>query len=485
MIDVLLSFDTEDPIHPEADDALLRLCRTMADAGVPGNFFLVGEKARVLRERGRRDVLDAVAEHEVDYHGNYWFEFPECTMVYGDRLEWDEAVDRATQIELNGLHDVAEITGHWPVAWVQHQNNQAAMMPLAMRRLGVPVWNGGFGSGAMCGWLMDQLVITRNAHGMSLQGTWGGWDQDPLNPTPPERVMDPAAEFRAFQERVDQVASQHGTVVPLGHPTCWAMAEWWGWYEWDELCHYRTPEPYPRGRVFRRVPRRNAADVEAHFAWTRRVCDWLAARADVNVTTFGQILERHRERGTRWLSLDEVDAVAAACADGPRHLALADTTLSAADALGVLVHVFNSIARRATVPHQVPLQRLTGPVEAPWPARPVECGRAVLFALAGQLYDYLVTWRRLPGVMRARVDLGPAAATMLYARAWQHYRAHGTWPEKLAIEPSSDLPAAAAMEFFARPSAASSHAPPGFTPQALADRVRWQSWSYRDLAACE
>lgn len=485
MIDVFLSFDTEDPIHPEADDALLRLCRILAEAGVPGNFFLVGEKARVLRERGRRDVIEALAEHEVDYHGNYWFEFPECAMVYGERLSWDEAVETAIRYELDGLHDVAEITGQWPTAWVQHQNNVAAMMPHVFRRLGVRVWNGGFAGGPLTGWLMDQIVVTRSGHTVSLQGEWTAGDQDPLHPVSPSKVVDPAAELRAFQEQFDRLAESRSVVVPLGHPTCWVTSEWWGWYEWDQLCHYVAPQPYPRSRQFRRVPLRNPADIEAHFEWTAQAARWLAGRSDVNVTTFAEYASRYAEPGILWLSLEQVDAIAAATEAGPTHLAVGSTTLSAADVLGVFAHLFATIARRGVVPAEVPVQRLLGPVEAIYPARRTTVPRASLFTLAGTLYDYLVTHRRLPGTMRARVDLGPAAATMMYAAAWRAYRRDGAWPLELVVDPPGDLPSAAGRPFFQQPQASSSHAPPGYQSGPIADLVRRQSWSYRDLARAE
>lgn len=483
MIDVFLSFDTEDPIHPEADGALLRICRTLADAGVPGNFFMVGEKARLLRERGRRDVLEALAVHELEYHGNWWFEFPECALQYGEQRPWDEAVAYGCEIELPGLHDVAEICGQWPVAWCQHQNNCCAPMPHIMRRLGVQLWNGGFGSGPLRGWLMDQMVLTRSAHVMSLQGSWGGWHHDPLNPQPPDRVMDPEAEFRAFQERFDQIASQHGAVVPLGHPTCWAMAEWWGWYEWAELCHYRAPEPYLRHAARRRVERRSSQDIEAHFEWFKRVCDWLAARSDCHVTTFGEFAERHREPGLLWLDLEAVDAIAEASLAGPRAVAVAGTTLSAADVLGVFAHLFATITREHRIPAQVAVQRLLGPVEAPHPAAKLELAGDTPFKMAGVLYDYLVTHRRLPAVLRTVKDFGPATATMVFATAWLQHRRAETWPDKYVIEPPGELPVAAAMDFFQQPQASSSHATPGYQTSRMRDQVRWQSWSYRPFAA--
>src|SRR5262245_51375731 len=92
---VFLCFDTEDPINPEADDALLQLARLYHDAGLPACFFMVGEKARVLRERGRKEVIEALRGHEIDYHGNYWFEYPEPALVYGNRDPWDVAVQKA------------------------------------------------------------------------------------------------------------------------------------------------------------------------------------------------------------------------------------------------------------------------------------------------------------------------------------------------------------------------------------------------------
>lgn len=91
---VFICFDTENPISPESDDALLRLAQIYHDAGLPACFFFVGQKTRVLRTRGRKDILDALRGHEIEYHGNFGFEFPEPALVYGNRDPWDEAVQK-------------------------------------------------------------------------------------------------------------------------------------------------------------------------------------------------------------------------------------------------------------------------------------------------------------------------------------------------------------------------------------------------------
>jgi hypothetical protein len=64
----LLWFDTEDYIDPASDDAALRLAKELDAMGVRATFKIVGEKARVWEERGRRDVISAVALHDIGYH---------------------------------------------------------------------------------------------------------------------------------------------------------------------------------------------------------------------------------------------------------------------------------------------------------------------------------------------------------------------------------------------------------------------------------
>src|SRR5215467_8754544 len=68
---VVLWFDTEDYIEPAADDAALRIATDLEKAGVRATFKVVGEKARVLESRGRRDVIRALAQHDIGYHSNF------------------------------------------------------------------------------------------------------------------------------------------------------------------------------------------------------------------------------------------------------------------------------------------------------------------------------------------------------------------------------------------------------------------------------
>src|ERR1700683_1374313 len=68
---VVLWFDSEDYIELAADDAALRIATDLEKLGVRATFKVVGEKARVLEARGRRDVIRALAQHDIGYHSNY------------------------------------------------------------------------------------------------------------------------------------------------------------------------------------------------------------------------------------------------------------------------------------------------------------------------------------------------------------------------------------------------------------------------------
>jgi len=55
---VVLWFDTEDYILPASDDAAKRIANFLTSQGIRATFKIVGEKARFLEGRQRRDVIN-------------------------------------------------------------------------------------------------------------------------------------------------------------------------------------------------------------------------------------------------------------------------------------------------------------------------------------------------------------------------------------------------------------------------------------------
>ena len=67
---LIFSFDSEDYETPAADDAEKWWAETMTKHGIIACLCVVGELARALSERGRRDVVGAMARHEIAFHSD-------------------------------------------------------------------------------------------------------------------------------------------------------------------------------------------------------------------------------------------------------------------------------------------------------------------------------------------------------------------------------------------------------------------------------
>src|SRR3974377_2334820 len=89
---VVLWFDTEDYAEPRADDAALRIAKDLTAEGVRATFKVVGEKARVLESRGRRDVIQALSRHAIGYHSN-WHSVHPTPAEYLVRLGYIEGAE--------------------------------------------------------------------------------------------------------------------------------------------------------------------------------------------------------------------------------------------------------------------------------------------------------------------------------------------------------------------------------------------------------
>jgi len=60
MVSVVFSYDTEEYQAPWTDEATKVWTDLLTKHNLRGCFCIVGEKARVLRDRGRRDIIEAL-----------------------------------------------------------------------------------------------------------------------------------------------------------------------------------------------------------------------------------------------------------------------------------------------------------------------------------------------------------------------------------------------------------------------------------------
>jgi hypothetical protein len=138
---VLLWFNTDDYIVPQSDDAAKRLAVFLTQEGIPATFKVVGEKARVLQQRQRQDVITALAQHDIGYYSNTHSQHP-TVAEYESNLGWETGVEEFTRRERAGFDDVAHIFRKAPVAYGQPGLAWAPQAFPALQKWGVRVYLG-------------------------------------------------------------------------------------------------------------------------------------------------------------------------------------------------------------------------------------------------------------------------------------------------------------------------------------------------------
>jgi len=132
-------FDTEDFILPEADDAAMRLAEMFAARNVQATFKIVGEKARVLEERGRDDVIAALAKNDIAYHSTYHSVHPTPSEYCRD-LTWQEGVSEFTRREGAGLRTLRKVFGVNASCYGQPGGSWTPQSYAALRAFDIPLY---------------------------------------------------------------------------------------------------------------------------------------------------------------------------------------------------------------------------------------------------------------------------------------------------------------------------------------------------------
>ena len=132
-----LLMDVEDLVDPEADD-LAGICADILwEEGVPCTFCVVGEKARLLRDRGRTDVIKRMARHDIGYHTNFHSVHPTIS-EYLAPLTFADGVEEAMRREADGIRDIEQIFGMPASCFGGPGNTWGPAICEVLKRCGVP-----------------------------------------------------------------------------------------------------------------------------------------------------------------------------------------------------------------------------------------------------------------------------------------------------------------------------------------------------------
>jgi hypothetical protein len=136
---ILLWYDVEDYLTLETDETLFRLLQMLDESGVKCTLKFCTKKYRLLKERGRTDILKLVANHELAFHTTNHSVHPLPT-EYLDRMGFREGAEEFDNREYSGFEELKATSGqnltsygHPGVAW-------APQVFPALRRWGVPTY---------------------------------------------------------------------------------------------------------------------------------------------------------------------------------------------------------------------------------------------------------------------------------------------------------------------------------------------------------
>src|SRR5262249_10566509 len=136
-VNVIFWFDTEDYLLPADDDACKRLAQLLTDRHIRATFKVVGEKARVLEQRGRTDVIDALKKHDIGFHANFHSVHPTPSEYLHDCGLLD-GMSEFIRREGRGAADVRRIFGVDTLAcYGQPGSSWGAQAIAALKEIGV------------------------------------------------------------------------------------------------------------------------------------------------------------------------------------------------------------------------------------------------------------------------------------------------------------------------------------------------------------
>ena len=268
-IRVILWFDAEDYLSPADDDATKRLCELLTERGIRATFKIVGEKARVLERRGRRDVIDALKKHDIGYHTDFHSVHPTPT-EYLAPCGWLDGVAEFIRREGAGATDVRKIFGLSRLAcYGQPGSSWAPQAIAALPQIDIaPCYvdeNPHVGLNHLPFWYAGAL----NINDMGPNHTRVGL-RDP-------RELDPAK--KKFTEIADRLRQTGGGLISIHfHPCEWIHQEFW-----DGVNFKRGANP-PREQ-WHAPPQRLAVETETEFRCFAEYIDFIRAIPGVSWVT--------------------------------------------------------------------------------------------------------------------------------------------------------------------------------------------------------
>jgi hypothetical protein len=427
-VDVILWFDTEDYLLLADDDACKRLATLLSERGIRATFKVVGEKARVLESRGRRDVIAALKKHDIAYHANLHSVHPTPTEYLADRGLLD-GMNEFTRREGGGAADVRRVFsvrtlscyGQPGSSWAPQAI--AALSAIGVAPHGVPCYvdeGDHVGLDEKPFWYAGALNVYRlgkNCTRMDLH------DPGALKPA--------NQKVTAIAERL---RGEGGGLVSIYYHPC----EWVHQQFWDGVNFSRGANP-PREQ-WRPPPQRPPAETDDAFRRFGAYIDHIRSIPGVRFVTASELPllypDRLRSRGVSRGDLDQlISSIGTAAVQQLDFQVIDGCAFSVADQFALLAEVVGGLIRGDHPRFPLVAQGLLGPDALP-PAHEIPRVKWAAFRDSTlDVLDFIRSQRRIPaGVFIGSEAVAPASFLVGLASVYRTYATQGRLPAEGEIE---------------------------------------------------
>ena len=416
---VTLWFDSEDYILPQDDEATKRLAEMLTRLDVRATFKVVGEKARVLEQRGRRDVIAALSRHDIGYHSNTHSQQPTIA-VYLQNAGWEDGRAEFVRREIQGVRDLQRIFGVTPVAYGQPGSAWAPQTYPALHDMGIGMYLdeadhvGIDDQPFFYGGMLNVFKMRSNLARMELSG---------------------GASLAAGKERFTKSYEQlrrngGGTISIYYHPSEWVHAEFW-----DGVNFARGANP---DRAEWKLPRtRPQAETERAFQDFEEYIRFIKAQPGARFVTATELMTIYRDAAaSRSFRQEDLLRLARSAQQEITFQRFDGFALSAADAFSLLTEATAAFIERKQWPADTQVMPLYGPARAYVPPNGgvrASSFRWAAFARAVRdTADFCRTAHRLPDeIWIGAESLSPADYLATLAQTVESVMASGTVPTEV------------------------------------------------------
>ncbi|MFC2156475.1 hypothetical protein ACFLT9_01430 [Acidobacteriota bacterium] len=395
---VVVTFDVEDYTTPASeglDEIPKWLAEIMSEEGVTGTFFVIGEKARSLENRGRQDVIGAMAQHDIGSHTNFGSIHPTVT----EQLEkegWGNGVVLMQEQESAGVQELTRIFGVPVTSLARHGGSYGPQLIAALGQMhagyvGSPVTLPG-----------RNVVWFCNA--LNFSGQYDSFDnayyRDDLFDPLMEKIE---VEFPRIIQSVDAIS------LFAGHP-CKIRTEQF----WDFNFYYGAN---PKPEDWKSPELRPLESMETAQKNFRRLMRFLKEQDGIEITTFRDLMRIYSfQRGS--ISRKELASLADKTVK-KGSIPFSDF-FSPAEIFYALAESIDDYRNIGTLPNDVKLKRPFGPMEMPESSTKIDkVTIEEVHRLAGEAKNYIDKFDSLPAHLEVRTfPIGTGSLLALFSTVY-------------------------------------------------------------------